>query len=386
MATMVINQQEPLKNTGARKASRPRLLSLDFFRGFTVAAMILVNDPGDWGHIYWPLEHSKWNGCTPTDLVFPFFLFMVGVSIVYAMESKKADIANHNKLLLSILRRTLIIIALGVCLPLINDFQFAHLRFPGVLQRIGLVFGITALLYVKTGIRTQVIIAVGCLIGYYLLMTLVPVPGFGTPNLEPAANLGAWIDRSVFTENHLWSSSKTWDPEGLLGTIPSVATCLLGVFTGTWLKLGKLKTSADLLKIMGAGIVLIILALIWDPFFPINKQLWTSSFVLLAAGLAINILALSYWFIDIKGNKALLPPFLAFGRNAIAAYVLADIIPALIAAIPVGKTNLWSFTYNQLFVPYLSPENASLAGAILTVLIIFIPVWILYKRNITIKV
>jgi len=383
---MVINQQEALKNTGTTKASRPRLLSLDFFRGFTVAAMILVNDPGDWGHIYWPLEHSKWNGCTPTDLVFPFFLFMVGVSIVYAMESKKADIANHNKLLLSILRRTLIIIALGVCLPLINDFQFAHLRFPGVLQRIGLVFGITALLYVKTGIRTQVIIAVGCLIGYYLLMTLVPVPGFGTPNLEPAANLGAWIDRSVFTENHLWSSSKTWDPEGLLGTIPSVATCLLGVFTGTWLKLGKLKTSADLLKIMGAGIVLIILALIWDPFFPINKQLWTSSFVLLAAGLAINILALSYWFIDIKGNKALLPPFLAFGRNAIAAYVLADIIPALIAAIPVGKTNLWSFTYNQLFVPYLSPENASLAGAILTVLIIFIPVWILYKRNITIKV
>ncbi|XHR92983.1 acyltransferase family protein [Mucilaginibacter sp. UC70_90] len=386
MATMVINQQEALKNTGTTKASRPRLLSLDFFRGFTVAAMILVNDPGDWGHIYWPLEHSKWNGCTPTDLVFPFFLFMVGVSIVYAMESKKADIANHNKLLLSILRRTLIIIALGVCLPLINDFQFAHLRFPGVLQRIGLVFGITALLYVKTGIRTQVIIAVSCLIGYYLLMTLAPVPGFGTPNLEPATNLGAWIDRSVFTENHLWSSSKTWDPEGLLGTIPSVATCLLGVFTGTWLKMGKLATRADLLKIMGAGIVLIILALIWNPFFPINKQLWTSSFVLLTAGLAINILALSYWFIDIKGNKALLPPFLAFGRNAIAAYVLADIIPALIAAIPVGKTNLWSFTYNHLFVPYLSPENASLAGAILTVLIIFIPVWILYKRNITIKV
>lgn len=383
---MVINQQESLKNTDTTKASRPRLLSLDFFRGFTVAAMILVNDPGDWGHIYWPLEHSKWNGCTPTDLVFPFFLFMVGVSIVYAMESKKADTANHNKLLLSILRRTLIIIALGICLPLINDFQFAHLRFPGVLQRIGLVFGITALLYVKTGIRTQVIIAVSCLIGYYLLMTLVPVPGFGTPNLEPANNLGAWIDRSVFTENHLWSSSKTWDPEGLLGTIPSVATGLLGVFTGTWLKMGKLATRADLLKIIGAGIVLIILALIWNTFFPINKQLWTSSFVLLTAGLAINILALSYWFIDIKGNKALLPPFLAFGRNAIAAYVLADIIPAVIAAIPVGKTNLWSFTYNNAFVPYLSPENASLAGAILTVLIIFIPVWILYKRNITIKV
>ncbi|MEO3406694.1 DUF5009 domain-containing protein [Mucilaginibacter sp. CAU 1740] len=386
MATIVFNPQQPAQESSTPKTKRPRLLSLDFFRGFTVAAMILVNDPGDWGHIYWPLEHSKWNGCTPTDLVFPFFLFMVGVSIVYAMESKKAEVENHSKLLLSILRRTVIIIALGICLPLINDFQFAHLRIPGVLQRIGLVFGITALLYIKTGIRTQVIIAVSCLIGYYLLMTLVPVPGFGTPNLEPATNLGAWIDRLVFTENHLWGSSKTWDPEGLLGTIPAVATCLLGVFTGTWLKTGKFKTSTDLFKMMGAGIVLIVLALIWNTFFPINKQLWTSSFVLLTAGLAIIILALSYWFIDIKGNKALLPSFLAFGRNAIAAYVLADVIPAVIAAIPVGKTNLWSFVYNNAFVPYLSPENASLAGAILTVLIIFIPVWVLYKKNITVKI
>ncbi len=352
---------------------RPRLLSLDFFRGFTVAAMILVNDPGDWGHIYWPLEHSKWNGCTPTDLVFPFFLFMVGVSIVYARSQ-------------AILRRTLIIVALGICLPLINDFQFAHLRFPGVLQRIGVVYGITALLYVKTNIRTQIITAAGCLIGYYLLMTLVPVPGYGAPNLEPATNLGAWIDRSVFTENHLWSASRTWDPEGLLGTIPSVATCLLGVFTGKWLKTGRLKTAMDLLKLMGAGVVLIVLALIWNIAFPINKQLWTSSFVLLTAGLAINILAFSYRIIDIEGHTALLPPFLAFGRNAIAAYVLADIIPSILSIIPIQGTNLWTYIYNHLFTPYMSPENASLAGAILTVLIIFIPVWILYKKKITVKI
>ncbi|SDF40285.1 Predicted acyltransferase [Mucilaginibacter pineti] len=374
----------------ATSTSRPRLLSLDFFRGFTVAAMILVNDPGDWGHIYWPLEHSKWNGCTPTDLVFPFFLFMVGVSIVYAMQAKKTGEAGHGKVILSILRRTLIIFLLGVCLPLIGNFEFAHLRIPGVLQRIGVVFGITAILYLKTGVRTQIIIAVSCLIGYYLLMTLVPVPGFGQPNLDPETNLGAWVDRLVFTSNHLWGQSKTWDPEGLLGTIPAIGTCLLGVFTGTWLKSDKLKTGSQILGLTGTGALLVIGGLIWNTFFPINKALWTSSFVLLTAGLAIIILSISYWLIDVKGYKKLIPPFLAFGRNAIAAYVLADVIPSLLSVIPVSyhgqKSNVWSWMYFTFFTPYLSPINASLASAILTVIIIFIPVWILYIKKITVKI
>jgi predicted acyltransferase len=374
----------------ATSTSRPRLLSLDFFRGFTVAAMILVNDPGDWGHIYWPLEHSKWNGCTPTDLVFPFFLFMVGVSIVYAMQAKKADEANHGKVILSILRRSLIIVLLGICLPLISDFQFAHLRFPGVLQRIGIVFGITAIVYLKTSTRTQIIIAAGCLIGYYLIMTLVPVPGVEHPNLEKETNLGAYIDRIVFTGNHLWAQSKTWDPEGLLGTIPAVATCLLGVFTGTWLKSDKLKNSREIFKLTGTGVLLVIAGLIWNLFFPINKQLWTSSFVLFTAGLAIIILSISYWLIDVKGYKKLLPPFLAFGRNAIAAYVLADVIPEILSIIPVmnngHKTNVWSYMYFHLLTPNFSPENASLISAILTVVIIFIPVWILYAKKVTVKI
>ncbi len=374
----------------ATSISKPRLLSLDFFRGFTVAAMILVNDPGDWGHIYWPLEHSEWNGCTPTDLVFPFFLFMVGVSIVYAMQGKKADEANHGKVILSILRRAAIIILLGICLPLINNFQFEHLRFPGVLQRIGLVFGITAIMYLKTNIRTQIIIAVTCLIGYYVIMTFIPVPGFGLANLEKETNLGAYIDRMVFTTNHLWSSAKTWDPEGLLGTIPAIGTCLLGVFTGTWLKGAKIKTGSEILKLTGSGVLLVVLGLIWNTFFPINKQLWTSSFVLLTAGLAIIILSISYWLIDVKGYKKILPPFLAFGRNAIAAYVLADVIPELISLIPVTdnghKTNPWSYMYFHLLTPNFSPENASLISAILTVIVIFIPVWILYRKNITVKI
>jgi len=371
-------------------AIKIRLLSLDFFRGFTVAAMILVNDPGDWAHIYPPLEHSKWNGCTPTDLVFPSFLFIVGVSIVYAMQAKKDDPATHNKLLLSILRRTLTILALSYTLRLISHFDFTHLRIPGVLPRIAVVFGITAFLYVKTSVRTQVSIAALCLIGYYLIMTLVPVPGFGPANLEPTTNLGAWLDRSVFTPNHLWVDSKTWDPEGLLGTIPAIGTCLMGLLTGTWLKKDKTKTGRQLLQMAGAGAVLIIVGLIWNEFFPINKALWTSSFVLYAGGIAIVILALCYWLIDVKNYRRLTAPFLAFGRNAITAYLLADFIPAILTGIKVTadgkKTSLWSYMYNHLFVPFLSPVNASLAGAFLMVLIIFIPIWVLYVKKITIRV
>jgi predicted acyltransferase len=367
-----------------------RLLSLDFFRGFTVASMLLVNDPGDWSHIYPPLEHSKWNGCTPTDMVFPSFLFIVGVSIVYAMQSKREDTAKHNALLLSILRRTVTIFAIALILSLITKFDLAHLRIPGVLQRIAIVFGITGFLYVKTNFRTQAIIAATCLIGYFLLMTLVPVPGVGPANLEPATNLGAWLDRTLLTTDHLWKSSKTWDPEGLLGTIPAIGTCLIGVLTGTWLKKEKLRKGNDLLKMAGAGALLIVAGLVWDIFFPINKALWTSSFVLYVGGIDIVILALCYWLIDVKGYRKLIPFFVAFGRNAIASFVLAHFVPAILSGIPVTsggvKSNLWTYLYNHLFVPYMSPVNASLAGGILMVLFIFIPIWVLYVKKIAIKV
>lgn len=379
-----------MKTTIGENAIKTRLLSLDFFRGFTVASMILVNDPGDWGHIYAPLEHSKWNGCTPTDLVFPSFLFIVGVSIVYAMQAKKGDTERHNTLLLSILRRTLTILVLSYVLRLISNFDFTHLRIPGVLERIAIVYGITAVLYIKTSVRTQIAVAVICLIGYYLIMTLAPVPGFGPANLEPTTNLGAWLDRLVFTPNHLWAQSKTWDPEGLLGTIPAVGTCIIGLLTGTWLKKDKTKTGKELLQMAGVGALLIIAGSIWNVFFPINKALWTSSFVLYAGGIAVVIFAICYWFIDVKNYRKLTPPFLAFGRNAITAYLLADFIPAILSGIQVTsdgkKISLWSYMYNHLFVPYLSPINASLAGAFLMVLIIFIPIWVLYIKKITIRV
>jgi predicted acyltransferase len=200
----------------------PRLLSLDVFRGLTIAAMILVNDPGDWGHIYAPLEHSEWNGCTPTDLVFPFFLFMVGVSIVYSMESKKANGAGHSKIILTALRRavTLILITYATQLIFRWTFDIAHLRLPGVLPRIALVYFICTILYLKTSQKTRDWIFAGVLIGYYIIMTFIPVPGVGYANLNPETNMGAWLDRLVFTTDHLWRSSRTWDPEGLLGTLP----------------------------------------------------------------------------------------------------------------------------------------------------------------------
>jgi predicted acyltransferase len=377
-------------STPVNTAANKRLLSLDFFRGFTVAAMILVNNPGDWGHIYWPLEHSKWNGCTPTDLVFPSFLFMVGVSIVYAMQSKKESVGGHAALLLSILRRTVILFALGVFLPLLSDFEFSHLRIPGVLQRIAIVYGITAVIFLKTNTKTQVYLAIAFLIIYYILMTMVPVPGFGPANLEPATNLGAWLDRAVFTEDHLWSSSKTWDPEGLLGTMPAISTCLIGVLTGTWLKKGGLKSSHNFFAIIGTGVSMLLVAFVWDVVFPINKSLWTSTFVLFTAGLAIIFLSLSYWFIDLKGHNKLITPFIAFGRNAITAYILGGYIPMFIALIPLTanghKTNVWSYTYTSFFTPNFSPENASLLAAIVTVILAFIPIWFMYKKNIIVKV
>jgi predicted acyltransferase len=389
-ANYVPGKQQANSAAVSAPAVNTRLLSLDFFRGFTVAAMILVNNPGDWGHIYAPLEHSKWNGCTPTDLVFPSFLFMVGVSIVYAMQSKKADAGKHGVLMLSILRRTLILFALGVFLPLLSDFQFAHLRIPGVLQRIAVVYGITALIFLKTGTKTQVYIAVAALILYYVLMTIIPVPGFGPANLEPETNLGAWLDRLVFTQNHLWASSKTWDPEGLLGTMPAVSTCLTGVLTGLWLKKGNLRNSRDLFKIIGAGVLMVLVALLWNIVFPINKSLWTSSFVLYTAGLAIIFLSVSYWFIDVKGHHRLVTPFIAFGRNAITAYILGGYLPMLIALIPVTanghQTNAWSYMYGHYLVPNFSPENASLLAALVTVVLVFIPIWFMYVKNIIVKI
>ncbi|MBK0380156.1 acyltransferase family protein [Mucilaginibacter segetis] len=361
-----------------------RLLSLDVFRGITIAAMILVNDPGDWGHIYTPLEHSEWNGCTPTDLIFPFFLFMVGVSIVYAMESKKAAGASQSKIILTALRRTLILIGITWLTQIILrwDFNLGHLRLPGVLPRIALVYFICTILYLKTSQKTRDWIFAGVLIGYYILMNFVPVPGVGYANLNPETNMGAWLDRLILTPDHLWQSSRTWDPESLLGTIPAIGTGLFGIRVGTWLKRKDKENSVKVSWMFTYGVLATILGLFWDLFFPINKALWTSSFVLYAGGLATVGLALCFWLIDVQGHKRFTYPFVVFGVNAITAYVLSGFIPHYLNLITFGGKSI----YQTLFVPFFSPINASLAGAIFIVLILWLVMRVLYLRKIFIKI
>ncbi len=373
-----------------------RLLSLDVFRGLTVAAMILVNNPGSWTHIYAPLKHAEWHGCTPTDLIFPFFLFIVGVSISYALGSKKGYM-SHSKLIMTALKRALILFGLGLFLNLFPKVftepmeAFQTVRIPGVLQRIAVVFFITALIFIKTNPKTQLRLLIGILIAYWAMMTLIPVPGVGYANLEKETNLGAWLDRSILTEAHLWRSAKTWDPEGILSTLPAIGTGLFGVLIGSWLKRKDREESVKISWMFSIGILTVILGLIWDLCFPINKALWTSSFVLYAGGLATIGLALCYWLIDVQGYKKGTKPFVVYGVNAITVFFLSGLIPRILTMIkvnmPDGTTvNSREWMYETFFSPYFSPINASLAGAVTFILIWLGILWWMYSKKIIIKV
>jgi predicted acyltransferase len=373
-----------------------RLLSLDVFRGLTVAAMILVNNPGSWSTIYAPLKHAEWNGCTPTDLIFPFFLFIVGVSISYALGSKK-DNTSQSKLLFTALKRALILFGLGLFLNLfpkvfIDPIEaLSTVRIPGVLQRIAIVFFVTALIFIKTNQKTQIRLFFGILIAYWALMTLVPVPAIGYANLEKETNLGAWLDRTILTEAHLWKSAKTWDPEGILSTLPAVATGLFGVLIGTWLRRKDREESVKISWMFSIGILAVILGLIWDLCFPINKALWTSSFVLYAGGLATIGLALCYWLIDVQGYKKGTTPFVVYGVNAITVFFLSGLIPRILSMIMVTmpdgtpvNSRIWM--YETFYTPYFTPINASLAGAVTFILIWLLILWIMFKKDIIVKV
>ncbi|MDP2413364.1 acyltransferase family protein [Daejeonella sp.] len=373
-----------------------RLLSLDVFRGLTVAAMILVNNPGSWTHIYAPLKHAEWHGCTPTDLIFPFFLFIVGVSISYALGSKKGYM-SHSKLIMTALKRALILFGLGLFLNLFPKVftepmeAFQTVRIPGVLQRIAVVFFITAVIFIKTNPKTQLRLLIGILIAYWAIMTLIPVPGVGYANLEKETNLGAWLDRSILTEAHLWRSAKTWDPEGILSTLPAIGTGLFGVLIGAWLKRKDREESVKISWIFSIGILAVILGLIWDLCFPINKALWTSSFVLYAGGLATIGLALCYWLIDVQGYKKGTKPFVVYGVNAITVFFLSGLIPRILTMIkvnmPDGSTvNSREWMYQTFFSPYFSPINASLTGAVTFILIWLGILWWMYNKKIIIKV
>jgi predicted acyltransferase len=376
-----------------------RLLSLDFFRGLTVATMILVNNPGSWSHIYTPLEHAEWNGCTPTDLVFPFFLFIVGVSIAYAMGSKKLEPSTHNKTLLKAFKRGLTLFGLGIILSIFprkfSDFDFIeaikHVRIPGVLQRIGVVFFISSILFLKLSERNIFRTIVVILISYWGLMTFVPVPDVGYANLEKETNLGAWLDRTILTEAHLWKSAVTWDPEGILSTLPAIATGLFGVLVGVYLKRKDVEAAKKIAWLFSVGTAAVLAGLLWDLQFPINKALWTSSYVLYTGGLATIVLALSYWIIDVNNYNRFTKPFVVYGVNAITVFFVSGLMPRLLNMIKIklpngDETGALSWFYQTAFVPYFSPINASLAYAIVFILFFYVILWVMYKKNIIIKV
>lgn len=365
-----------------------RLVSLDVFRGITIAGMVLVNNPGTWSSLYWPLGHAEWHGWTPTDLVFPFFVFIVGVAIPLAFGRRTEGGGGKRDLYWKIIRRSLIIFALGIFLAGFPYFQLSTIRIPGVLQRLAVCYLFASLIFLHAKVRTQIIVTLALLVFYCLLMTRLHAPGFATGDLSKEGSLASFVDRVIFGP-HIWKQGKVYDPEGLLSTIPAIATALFGVLTGQWLRTSKSQYE----KVTGlfvAGACCVVIGWCWNPFFPINKALWTSSYVFFTAGLALQFLALCYWLIDIKKYQRWAKPFIVFGVNAIALYVGTGLMARLMGLIklPWGSEtiSLQGWIFEKLFVPWASPINASLAYAIAFVLLWLGLMWILYSRKIFIKI
>lgn len=366
-----------------------RILSLDIFRGLTIMAMIIVNTPGSWSFAYPILKHSDWNGCTPTDLVFPFFIFAMGFAAVLSIGKRLEKGTSKKTLVLQLLRRSAIIFILGL---IVNSFPFndlSNIRILGVLQRIAIVNLIAGLLLLYTDMKAIWYTTLVLLAGYWGLMTLVPVPDFGASNLDPTTNLSAWFDRLILGK-HVWVYTKLYDPEGIISTLPAIASGLIGMLAGnTYLKADS--PSSRLINLLVFGNLLIVGGLIWGLAFPINKQLWTSSYVLYTSGLAMVVLGVIYWFADIKRIRGFAPPFLAFGMNPIVAYFGSEIGVILLGIIKVGNTPETKLSlYDWLFIQYqsfgLSPINASLLGAILYTSFWLLVVSVLYRRKIVIKI
>lgn len=421
---------------------KERLISLDVFRGLTILLMTIVNNPGDWGNVFPPLLHADWHGCTPTDLVFPFFVFIMGVAVPLAMPDKIYDSTTFNKILVRSLRmlclgiffnffgkiqlfglegiplligRLAITIAVGYALmgnfssKVKNILAFSILaiylflaysgieayhdvRLPGVLQRIAVVYFVVSLLYLKTSQKTQIITGVALLLGYWAVMTLIPVPEVGAANLEKGTNLAAWVD-NLLLEGHMYHATLTWDPEGILSTLPSIVNGIIGLLIGQLL-LQNISKTQKATKMAIAGVALIIGGLIWNVFFPINKSLWTSSYVLYTTGLATTTLAILYYIIDIADYRKGFKPFIIWGVNPMIVFFSSQIIPGALVMIqfqnpknPEQQTNLLDFLYRFWIAPFFSnPMAASLAGALVYVCIWTFILWIFYRNKLIFKV
>ena len=403
----------------AAKAPRERLLALDVFRGLTIAGMLLVNDPGTWSAIYPPLEHATWHGWTPTDLIFPFFLFIAGVTTHLSLEARRARGDDESALRRQIIRRGLLIFLFGF---LVNGFPFFtwgnvtgiadpaflqrvvdrlyHWRIMGVLQRIGLAYMCAGLLSQGKTIKQQVATIAALLYGYWFVMTLLPVPGSGVLGQlaigAPSTTMAAWWDRFLLDwsrfglGNHIWVGGVTWDPEGLLSTIPAIGTAMLGNLAGQWLSTKR--PLADRLNgLFAVGALGMMSGLMWHWSFPINKGIWTSSYVVFCAGMACMAIATIMWIVDVHQVKGWTKFFVVYGLNPMVAFVGSGIMARCIYSIFTvnygGKRmSLHAGIYQAGFASWLEPKNASLAFALTFVLFWFGILYVLYRKKIVFKV
>ena len=394
--------------------TRERLLSLDVFRGLTIAGMLLVNDPGTWSAIFPPLEHAEWHGWTPTDLIFPFFLFIVGITTHLSLSARRARGDDDLGLIKQILRRGIIIYLLGFAMALFPFYQWGtiesipnasawdrivwrieHVRILGVLARIGIVYICAGLLTVKTTLRQQIVIIAGLLFGYWFAMTLIPVPGeneIGALLLHTKdRNLAAFLDRAILGTNHTWSGSVTFDPEGPFSTLPAIATAMLGVLAGRWIAQRDRPLLERIVGLFAVGSLGMVLGLMWNWSFPINKNLWTSSYVIFTAGMACVALATIMWIVDHYNVKWWTKPFVVFGVNPIVAFVGSGVMARLIYTLwhvnySGASVSIQNAIYQIVFASWLPPRLASLGFALGFVLLWYGILLVLYKRKIILKV
>ncbi len=324
---------EPVPTPTSGSGADERLLPLDAFRGLTMLLMVLVNGSGP--AVYHQFHHAEWDGWTMADTVFPSFLWIVGIAITLSLGRREEQGISRSKLIPRILRRSAILYVLGLFVYLFPDFHFATMRFTGVLQRIAVCYLAAAVIYLYWGVRGRIAWTIALPAAYWLAITLIPVPRFGAGNLTLEGNLAHYIDRSVLG-THNWSATGTWDPEGLLSTLPAIATTLLGVLAGEILK-RKRGLSERCRWLLVSGVGLVLSGLICNSWLPINKNIWSPSFALFMAGLDCLVLTGFLWLIEGRGYRRWTQPFVIFGMNAIAVYMISELVPEMVGLFSVGS-------------------------------------------------
>jgi predicted acyltransferase len=393
--TQALNQTTQSSAGDPPQPSSARLVCLDIFRGLAVAGMVLVDNPGSDEGAYWPIKHAAWNGWTPADFIFPSFLFLVGVSMVFSFSARLRRRESRHQILFHVFKRSLILIAVGL---LVNASPIVGLdlhtwRFEGVTQRIALCYFVAAILVLWSNRRGQWIALGACLVGYWTIMRFVPVPGFGIPGrdipfMDPDRNIVAWLDRKLFM-GRLYNGTR--DPEGIVSTIPAIGTTLMGVLTGQWLH-SESSPSTKAVRMLLFGILGLLAGLVWNRWFPINKNLWTSSFVLFTGGFALVFLAFLYWVLELKQWRgAWTTPILVFGMNAIVGFVADALVYGPGYSFTVAGQNGTAVSWheaaqNQLVRLAFSTANASLLYSLAGVLFCWILLWLLWRKQIFIKI